>query len=404
MALFEAERHEALTATPWSEAAARGALEAIVSDVHAAYRGIDGLWPLHPIDVSPERPTTLKPIYNGAAGLVWTLRWLDAAGFPAVGRDYLPMIATLAERDRADSMALLGRHTLSGVTGATGIMMLHWDMAPSAVLADGIADAIERNFRNPAIGFAWGAAGSLLAALAMLERTGGERWAQLFRVGAGELWQNWAYDEALGCHMWTQTLYGATDRFLGALHGADGVGHALLAGRDLLPDDRARALPGRLAEMAAATALREGAHANWRLCAKGSTHAGQPALRVQHCTGAPGVVNTLSALPRGDEIDALLLAAGQLTWDAGPVAKLPSLCHGVPGSGYAFLKLHARTGDGIWLERARRFAMHGIEQAERGKALHGQRKFSLWTGDLGLACFLWDCIRVSDRMPTLDFF
>jgi hypothetical protein len=48
--------------------------------------------------------------------------------------------------------------------------------------------------------------------------------------------------------------------------------------------------------------------------------------------------------------------------------------------------------------------MHGIEQAERGARQHGQRKFSLWTGDLGLAVFLCACIRVDDRFPTLDTF
>ena len=125
---------------------------------------------------------------------------------------------------------------------------------------------------------------------------------------------------------------------------------------------------------------------------------------MQHCTGTPGIVNTLSILPADPEIDALLVAAGELTWAAGPVAKLPSLCHGAPGSGYAFLKLHARTGDTRWLERARRFAMHAIEQAERAKQQHNQRKYSLWTGDLGLACYLWDCTRVRAEFPTLDFF
>jgi DUF1680 family protein len=116
------------------------------------------------------------------------------------------------------------------------------------------------------------------------------------------------------------------------------------------------------------------------------------------------MVNCLAPLPRDPHVDALLMAAGELTWRAGPTTKLPSLCHGASGSGYAFLKLHARTGDERWLERARRFAMHGIEQAERGVRQHGQRKFSLWTGDLGLAAFLCDCIRVVDRFPTLDTF
>ena len=64
----------------------------------------------------------------------------------------------------------------------------------------------------------------------------------------------------------------------------------------------------------------------------------------------------------------------------------------------------AQPGDERWLDRARSFAMHAIEQGDRGRAEHGQRKFSLWTGDVGLACYLWDCVRVNHAFPTLDFF
>jgi hypothetical protein len=57
------------------------------------------------------------------------------------------------------------------------------------------------------------------------------------------------------------------------------------------------------------------------------------------------------------------------------------------------------------LRRARSFAMHAIEQADRARDHYGQRKFSLWwTGDLGLAVFLFDCTRGSCSFPTLDVF
>lgn len=35
---------------------------------------------------------------------------------------------------------------------------------------------------------------------------------------------------------------------------------------------------------------------------------------------------------------------------------------------------------------------------------YGQMRYSLWTGDPGFAIYLWDCIRGSDRFPTLDVF
>ena len=130
---------------------------------------------------------------------------------------------------------------------------------------------------------------------------------------------------------------------------------------------------------------------------------------LQHCNGAPGFITTLAATPSGEDagLDTLLLQAGELIWHAGPPVKFPSLCHGAAGSGYAFLKLHARTGDERWLDRARRFAMHAIDQAEAWRAQYGQRKYSLWTGDLGLAVYLADCIDCIDgvgRVPLLDVF
>jgi hypothetical protein len=80
------------------------------------------------------------------------------------------------------------------------------------------------------------------------------------------------------------------------------------------------------------------------------------------------------------------------------------VCHGTAGNGYAFLKLHARTGDPVWLERARSFAMHSIGQAEAMREQYGRRRYSLWTGDPGLAIYLWHCIAGAGDVPSLDFF
>ena len=45
-----------------------------------------------------------------------------------------------------------------------------------------------------------------------------------------------------------------------------------------------------------------------------------------------------------------------------------------------------------WLDRARRFAAHAIAQVERARAEHGMGRYSLWTGDLGIALYLADCV------------
>jgi hypothetical protein len=48
--------------------------------------------------------------------------------------------------------------------------------------------------------------------------------------------------------------------------------------------------------------------------------------------------------------------------------------------------------------------MHAIAQAESWFEKYGQRKYSLWTGDLGLAIYLWDCIDGNAKFPTVDYF
>lgn len=73
-------------------------------------------------------------------------------------------------------------------------------------------------------------------------------------------------------------------------------------------------------------------------------------------------------------------------------------------SAYAFLKFFERTGDQLWLDRAREFAMHAIEQWRAAKRDYGMIRYSLWTGDLGLAAFLCDCIDGTARFPTIDVF
>ena len=116
---------------------------------------------------------------------------------------------------------------------------------------------------------------------------------------------------------------------------------------------------------------------------------------MQWCDGAPGVITCAGAYLDED----LLLAAAELAWRAGPSGeeKGASLCHGTAGTGWAFLKAFGRTQDELWLERARRFAVHALEQARRRP-----RRYSLWTGDLGVALFAADCIEACTAYPVLE--
>ena len=73
------------------------------------------------------------------------------------------------------------------------------------------------------------------------------------------------------------------------------------------------------------------------------------------------------------------------------------ICHGTASQGYAFLTAFERTGDEQWLEDARRFAVHALQQVKR----RGRGRYSLWTGDVGVALYAADCLDATARYPFL---
>ncbi|MGI8887009.1 MAG: lanthionine synthetase LanC family protein, partial [Gaiellaceae bacterium] len=83
--------------------------------------------------------------------------------------------------------------------------------------------------------------------------------------------------------------------------------------------------------------------------------------------------------------------------------KGPGICHGTAGNGYALLRTFGRTGDELWLQRARRFAVHALGQVERWRAERGRGRHSLWAGDLGVALFAADCLKARAEVPIVDY-
>jgi hypothetical protein len=377
--LFDADRHEPLRELRWDAGRARGAIDAIVRDAHAHFDPRTW-WPTHPRDVEPgdaDVPST--SLYFGAAGVIWALRRLGAP----VEAD----LSALLQDNRSWLRANGFEHdTGSYLMGDTGIELL-------AGNDDRLAELIAGNREHPARELMWGSPGTMLAALFQHERTGDARWAELFCHTAATLWSQLERDPI--AH-WTQDMYGRRWTFLDSVHGFTATASVLIRGRALL--ERWAAWEAVIADTVGRTVVRQGAQANWPPELHGSSE-----LIVQFCHGAPGFVICLAELP-GPELDDLLLAAGETTWAAGPLAKGPGLCHGTSGNGYAFLKLHARTRDARWLDRARSFAMHAIAQSDAEADRQGHRRHSLWTGDLGLAIYLRDCIDVEARFPTLDVF
>jgi lantibiotic modifying enzyme len=232
----------------------------------------------------------------------------------------------------------------------------------------------------------------------MGRRTGAEQWTVAWNESAELLLAAWSGD------LWEQELYGSMARYLGPAHGFAGNVLAL-AQDDLLDAGRRSELERRAIATLVKYAQRADGLCQWPP-SPDPPRSGKPQpIRTQWCHGAPGIVSSLASLaPQDEQLTELLVAGGELTWQAGPLAKGAGLCHGTAGNGYAFLKLLERTGDELWLERARAFAMHATEQVEQARTEHGRGRHSLWTGDLGAALYVNSCLAASTAVPGLDYF
>ncbi|WP_323119841.1 lanthionine synthetase C family protein [Burkholderia alba] len=399
--LFDSARHEALTQIDWDEGIARQTIARIVADTRAKFDP-ETYWPAHPLD-DEGSTATLTPLYHGAGGVFWALAYLESTGAASPGADLRPHYAPLLSRNRAWLQADTGHRAISSyLMGDTPILMLDYGRHPSAALAERIATLIEANLNNPTRELMWGSPGTLLAARFLHERDGDARWAELFRRTADTLWSALLWSPEHHCHYWRQDLYGSRFTFLDGVHGFVATAAPLIAGRHLLDDASWEKWRACIVNTIGRTAVSEGGHANWPVMLYPEDNRA-PAWLMQFCHGAPGFVICLAQMPDAS-LDALLQAAGEAIWAAGPLRKGSNLCHGTGGNGYAFLALYRRTGDATWLDRARAFAMHGIAQTDAAQRRHGQLRYSLWTGDPGFAIFLWDCVQGTASFPTLDVF
>jgi hypothetical protein len=399
--LFEPDRHEALGDAAWDDAQAIETIGEIVHDIEQ-HRAAEGHWPLHPLDDEGDTPATgFKSLYLGSAGVLWALWYLQREGAAALTIDPAAGIqqADAAYRSDPDTGDVLPSYFL----GEAGILLLLWRLTGSSAAADRLYAAVKANIPNPTNEALWAAPGTMVAAWHLWQATAEERWRDLFLDNVEQLWRTWLFDEPAQCHLWTQDMYGKVVQYLGAGHGFAGNVYPLLCGAALLDASRRETLYSRCVATLQATAKFEDGAVNWP---PGTfvSRPGRPRMLMQWCHGAPGVVTALAGFPpqRSPAMDALLIGAGQAIWRAGPLAKGYGLCHGTAGNGYAFLKLYRRTGDPLWLDRSRSFAAHAIAQRDRQRQQYGQGRYTLWTGDAGLAVYLWHCLRGTAGLPALD--
>jgi hypothetical protein len=411
--LFDPARHEPLAAPAWDPDLASAAIARIVAAAEAEFDDDEGSWLLHPDDEPPHAGARSSNLYWGAAGVVWALRHLAAVGAVRLSRDYAPWMARYPDRVR-DEAAGEQHGSASYLFGEGGPLLLAWLDTRREDVADRLYAVVRGNLRNPAQEPLWGNAGTLLAAIRMAEAGAGERWDALVSDGVDALADDMSIDPETGTWTWQQDLYGKRAHHLGAGHGLAGNAFAALRGAAHADPARVRMISDRVEQTLSRTALHADrgasmALANWQpltdaeRLAAWQARGGWPL--VQDCHGAPGIVCRLAGrVPRSAAWDGLLRAAGELTWQAGPLAKGPSLCHGTAGSAMACLKLWRLFDEPLWLERARALALHAAAQVEAVRTRRGQGRHSLWTGDLGVACALWNCIVGDDRFPTLDHF
>jgi hypothetical protein len=364
--LFSPQAHEALVDTPWRPERIRGAIAAIAADAESAF---DDGWPAHPGDLLPhEDPSTrFRSLYGGGAGVVAALHRLAQRGFVELRRDYVPYLERSLEApsDFPDEDA-----ERSLWMGRTGIRLVLQRLAPSSANLARLSELIAANDRDERCELMWGSPGTILGGRELgLDVTSGVAWLREQRDAEG---------------LWTQRLHGQTSRCIGPAHGFAGCVLALGDVADV-------------SETLEPFAVAEGGLVNWLPYAEMDRLEAHRdgRIRTQWCHGAPGIVATLAGLL--DE--ELAVGGGELTWRAGPLQKGAGLCHGTAGNGYAFLALLARTADERWLERARAFAAHAAAQVERNRARDGRGRYSLWTGDVGTALYLADCIDREGALP-----
>jgi hypothetical protein len=379
--LYGPAQFEPLTDAPWDEGRVRDAIAAIVADADAAFDP-GGLWPAHEWDAG-DAPLPLKNLYVGASGVIWALDALRRSGHAETSLDLPAAALRTLELFRAEPDIEPGEthyHPAALFLGEAGPLLVACKVVADAARADDLHALLSTSVANPTDDIMWGVPGTLLALLALHEWTGESRWAQAARASAAVLRDRRGEDG-----LWRQD---DDYRGLGTLHGAAGNTLALLR---VEPDE---ALARETAAVLARHAVREGGLANW------PGAPGREPSRLQWCTGAPGIL--AGAWNYLDE--ALLLAGAELIWQAGAHGdeKGHGLCHGTSGNGFGLLKAFARTGDERWVERARRFAVHALAQAERIARANGRRRYSLFTGDVGTALFAAACLDAEPRYPIID--
>lgn len=396
--MFDQSRHYPVQNIKWERELVQHAIQEIADDTLKQLAQSRTL-PLHPLDDFGG-----SGLYMGMTGVIWALTYLHRVHAIEADCDFRAVLAEQLAANAKESQGMPHPENASYLFGELPILMLQFQVSRDSLIADKLFQSVAKNTTQPVRELMWGSAGSMLCANFLHTWTAEARWQEVFLLQAERMLREWESIDGIG-HLWSPDLYGEKHKYLGPVHGFAGNLIPLLEGRALLPLRGYEDLCAKVVETVVNTATATDTYANWVAVFDAADRTQTPTL-VQYCHGAPGMVTALSKVPKGidDRFDHLVEKGGELTWHAGPLRKGATLCHGTAGNGYTFLKLYQRTHNGVWLERVRAFAMNAIEQYRRAKEFYQQGRYTLWTGDLGTAVYLWDCMKGEGNFPTVDVF
>ncbi len=400
--LFDHSRHEPLTKNLWEQSIVQQEILSIIDDIKTSLLP-DCCWSTHPLDAESYSNTGAKwSAYAGAAGTIHALQILSRYGYKVINLSYSLESVYQSFLKKPDVSVEPGLQI-----GELGILMPAILMQPDdEELSRRVIRCMESTIELPLFEITSGQTGMMHAALALYRKTGRNNWKDLYIKGAKSLIDNWTLDQDTGEWLWQSQVFGPKRHYYGACHGIVGNANILLQGEDLLPAGYTEMIMERTISTLQLSVKQYDNLANWTLCTKPNIDK----LLVQWCHGAAGIITAMARTPRVDthysrQLDQLLEDTAELVWQAGPLVKGSNICHGTAGNGYAFLYLYRRTSNTLWLDRARKFAIHALEQCQTARLHYGQGRYTLWTGDAGLAIFLHHCMYPeSAAIPGLDLF